>query len=67
MSKNKATWNLELYTDCPNCKEYVNLLDYADFWDGRQLEIAENGTERSSDVRVVCPECGQEFIVDLEY
>lgn len=67
MSDNKASWTVELNTDCPNCKEHVNLLDYVDFWDGRRLEIAEHGTERSTDVEVVCPECGHEFTVDLEY
>lgn len=67
MSENKATWIVELNTDCPSCKEYVNLLDYVDFWDGRKLDIAENGTERSRDVEVVCPICFDEFTVDLEY
>jgi len=67
MSENKAFWNVELYTDCPNCKEYVNLLDYVDFWDGRQLNVAEHGTERSIDIEVVCPVCFDEFIVDCEY
>lgn len=67
MSENKATWIVALNTDCPNCKESVNLLDYVDFWDGRQLDVAEHQTERSKDVRVVCPECSHVFIVDMEY
>jgi len=67
MSENKATWIIELNADCPNCKEYVNLLDYVDFWDGRKLDYAEHRTDRSTDVDVVCPGCGHEFIVDLEY
>ena len=67
MSENKATWIVELNTDCPNCKEYVNLLDYVDFWDGRKLKVAEHGTERSENVDVICPECSHVFIVDLEY
>ena len=67
--KNKATWIVELNADCPNCKEYVNLLDYLEFWDEKyfQLNIAENGTDRSKDVNVVCPECNHDFTVDLEY
>jgi len=67
MSENKATWIVELNTECPNCKEWTDLLDYVDFWDGRQLEIAEHGTERSKDVEVFCPGCGHRFTVDLEY
>lgn len=67
MSKNKAFWYVELYTDCPCCKEHVNLLDHGDFWYGRQFDISEHGTKRSTDVEVVCPECGHEFTVDMEY
>lgn len=67
MSENKATWIIELNTECPNCKEWADLLDYGDFWDGRKLDIAEHGTERSTDVEVICPECNHVFTVDLEY
>jgi len=67
MSDIKATWIVELNTECPNCNQWTDLLDYVDFCDGRQLEIAEHGTERSTDVDVVCPGCGHEFTVDLEY
>lgn len=62
-----ATWNIELMCDCPHCKEYVNLLNYCDFWDDRQLDICEWGTDRSTNVEVICPECEEEFVVDLEY
>ena len=62
-----ATWVIELQCYCPKCHEYVNLLDYADFWDGRQLVVAENGTERSRGVEVMCPECFHEFKVDCKY
>ena len=62
-----AQWDIHLHADCPHCKEWVDLLDYADFWDGRDLEIAEHGTERSRAVEVVCPECGHDFEVDCEY
>ena len=62
-----ATWTVELNCDCPACGEYVNLLDAPDFWDGRKLEIAEHGTDRSKNVAVVCPECGHEFRVDCQW
>ena len=63
-----ATWSIALNCDCPACKEFVNLLDYADFWDCHtHLKIAEHGTERSRNVEVNCPDCGHDFIVDLEY
>ena len=62
-----ATWIVELNCHCPNCEEYVNLLDYADFWDGRKLEIPEHGTDRSKDVEAQCPKCDHEFSVDCCY
>ena len=67
MAEVKATWSISLDCECPGCKEQVNLLDYTDFWDGRHLEVPEHDTDRSTDVEVVCPECGHEFEVDCEY
>ena len=58
-----ADWCVELNCDCPKCGEWVNLLDAADFWDGRDLEIAEN----KKAVEVDCPKCGHEFEVDCVY
>lgn len=62
-----ASWSLSLDADCPGCKQYVNLLDHPEFWDGRKLDACEHLTERSKNVAVVCPECGHEFEVELEY
>ena len=67
MSTITATWNISLTCDCPHCKEHVDLLDFCDFWDGRQLDIGEHGTERSKAVEVSCPECGEDFTAELEY
>ena len=63
-----ATWNISLDCDCPHCEEYVDLLEYADFWDGlHHMQIGEHGTELSKDMEVVCPKCSKGFKVDLEY
>jgi C4-type Zn-finger protein len=59
----QATWTIELHADCPSCKEYVDLLLYVDFWDGRNLQVGENKENQE----VVCPECGHEFAVDVVY
>ena len=67
MSALTATWSVTLDADCPACDEGVNLLDGPDFWDGHRFDIPEHGTERTKGVEVACPECGHEFIVDLEY
>lgn len=67
MADTFATWSVSLDCECPACKEDVDLLDYADFWDGRRLDIPEHGTERSKNVEVVCPKCGHDFTVELEY
>ena len=62
-----ATWDISLDTTCPICKKYVNLLDDADFWDGKKLEIGEHGTRNSECVEVTCPECYGNFIIECEY
>ncbi len=62
-----ATWSLSLTCYCPKCLEYVDLLDEPDFWDGRQINVCEHGTDRSKDVEVTCPECNRPFKVDLQY
>jgi len=63
-----AVWSMSLDCECPSCKEDVDLLRYPDFWSGRGDMIAcENGTERSRNLEVVCPECGHEFVVDCQY
>jgi len=65
--KSTAQWSITLDGDCPHCKEFVNLLDYCDFWnDHEDLGTGEHMTERSKNVEVVCPSCGEEYIVELE-
>jgi DNA-directed RNA polymerase subunit RPC12/RpoP len=53
--------------ECPQCREYLNLLDAPDFWDGRTLDIPEHGTENSDNLDVECPRCGHEFRVCCEW
>ena len=67
MENTIAVWSVELNCRCPGCGSFVDLLEYADFWDGRQLAVAENCTDNSQDVEVVCPKCNHEFKVDCEY
>ena len=67
MVKVTALWRIELNCTCPNCNEYVNLLDCCDFWDGIKLEIGENNTYRSRNIEVICPDCDHEFEVDCDY
>ncbi len=62
-----ATWSIQLWTECPKCEQDVDLLDYCDFWDGRKLEIGENGTDRSASQEVLCPKCSHEFTVECVY
>lgn len=62
-----ATWTVELACTCPGCDTYTNLLDHPDFWDGRQLDVPEIGTDRSRGIEVQCTECGHEFFVDCAY
>lgn len=62
-----ATRHASLDCECPGCNEYVNLLEYADFWDGRHIEVAEHGTPATTGMEVVCPECRHEFTVDCAW
>lgn len=63
-----ATWCLSLNCDCPKCGEFVDLLEADNFWDDHErLQPVENGTERSNNLDVVCPECKHEFDVCCEY
>lgn len=64
---NISTWNISLDTECPHCGEAVNLLEHSEFWLGRELDVGEHGTERSTDIEVVCPECNEEFKTTLDY
>lgn len=67
MSKLKATWTIELNTECPFCGEYVDLCDADDFWSGRLFKVGENGTENTRDVEAECPRCHRTLVVDFEY
>jgi predicted RNA-binding Zn-ribbon protein involved in translation (DUF1610 family) len=62
-----ATWCVELNCDCPNCGEYVDVTKAEGFWDGNEITVPEQRTERSNNLEVVCPECGHEFEVCCEY
>ncbi len=57
-----ASWSIHLHVDCPACKEWVDLLDLPDFWDGRSIQAGES----QQGVEVTCPECGHDFVIDTE-
>lgn len=63
----EAEWNVELNATCPACLKWVDLLEAPDFWDGRKLDVAEHGTDRSRNIAVQCPECYHEFRVTCVY
>lgn len=63
-----AQWDVSLDCRCPECHQWVDLLDYSDFWDGKQkLAIIEHDTERADNLEVVCPECNHNFSVCCTY
>jgi hypothetical protein len=59
----EASWVVSLNADCPHCGTYVDLLDYHDFWDRHkgEFDLCEHGTNRTESVRLVCPDCLEEF------
>lgn len=63
MSEVTAHWVVELNCECPECRNDVDLLDYADFWDGRGSEsIPIKGK-----IETTCPQCGEYITVTGEY
>lgn len=65
--KTTACWRISLDCDCPHCKEYVDLTDNSDFWHDQDMQVGEHNTMRSRNVKVYCPECYGEFLIDTEY
>ncbi len=65
--KTTATWSISLDCDCPECGEYVDLLDYPDFWEMTGVDPVEHGTDDTRNLEVICPKCRAEFLVDCEY
>lgn len=49
-----------LKVDCPGCKSEVNPTDNDEFWQDRDLQ-------KLNDVELLCPLCGNEFKVDVEF
>ena len=63
-----AMWHCELNCNCPHCGQFVDLLKYEDFWDGRSgVQVCEQGTEQTTKTDVTCPECRKEFVASFEY
>ena len=60
-----AYWDISLYVTCPWCLEYVDLLDYADFFDGESRDLGEMLNVKNE--TVVCPECGEDFIANFNW
>ena len=60
-------WSISLDAECPHCNLDVNLLDYVDFWDGVSFTPIEHGTNRTTEIEVMCPECGEMFETTLAY
>jgi len=67
MADIKATWSISLNCDCPKCGEYVDLLEDPDWWDRHRVELCEHDTPKTTDVRVICPDCGADFHADFQY
>jgi uncharacterized Zn-finger protein len=62
-----ATWTIHLFCDCPQCKDSVDLLDHPEFWLDNTIDVGEHYTDKTRGMEVMCPDCGHEFKVDLEF
>ncbi|MFP0402623.1 hypothetical protein [Acinetobacter baumannii] len=38
IKKAEGTWSLEIWAECPHCKEDVDFTCSSDFWDGFKFE-----------------------------
>lgn len=59
-TKNSRAKITALSVDCPGCKTEVNPLDNDEFWQDRDLR-------KLNDIELICPLCGHEFKVDVEF
>lgn len=56
-----AFWSIELHTHCPSCYEDFDVIEaHPDF-------IAEQGVVRSGITQIECPECGNEFQIEMVF
>ena len=67
MKKVIANWYISLDVECPYCCEDINILDIPDIWESVNFDIGEHNTENSSDIKICCPECGKEFLIDIDF
>lgn len=65
----KATWSASIFVDCPHCGEQQDLIeDDGDPRMDHSIEIAEHGTDKTTNFKTRCLDCEEEFIVpDLEW
>ena len=76
MENIKAVWRTSLDCKCPGCKDYVDLMEYADYRQGRKRLEKSDFLEGDSDLQIAqpviglevnCPKCGHEFMVDTTW
>lgn len=68
----KAYWSYSIVCNCPKCNENIDLVNDDNYEDpvteeDKVLELCEQGTERTTDYKVVCNQCKHEFMVDFIY
>lgn len=73
MKKVDATADVSAWVECPYCEHYFDVISYeSEHYGDSEISdnLYDNTTEACTnmDVRVGCPECAVDFIVDmLEY
>ncbi|EMI7998218.1 hypothetical protein RG369_002408 [Acinetobacter baumannii] len=60
--KAEGTWSLEIWAECPHCKEDVDFTCSSDFWDGFKFETIGPVT----DWACVCPNCNGDVLLNVE-
>ena len=61
----EATWSVELWVNCPYCREAVDLFETSEYLYGDpDLFGTPCESRQNLDIEVECPECKNPFIVD---
>lgn len=63
LTRAKATLNANLWVDCPNCEEAIDLF-YNDPEGHYTTPIFSNNWDKLEGMEVECDECGHRFCID---
>ena len=64
MDKVTAHFNIELWVECPHCKESFDVMETDDWQSGGYESVEEFKSQEGIDLDVHCEYCKKEFVVN---